>query len=49
MLLVILDSFTVVQDLSAGSDQGQQMLSEMLAKFNRFTDLEEEEDLMKEY
>jgi len=44
---VILDGFTVFQYFGAGGDQRQYMLSEMLPKFHRFTDLEEEEDLME--
>jgi len=46
MLPVVINGFAVLQDILAGSDQRQQMLSKTLPKFNRFTDLEEEKDLM---
>ncbi len=46
MFLVILDGFAIVQDFRAGSDQRQQMLCKTLPKFNRFTDLKEEKDLI---
>jgi hypothetical protein len=46
MPLVLPNGFAVFQDFLAGSDQRQQMLPKTLPKFNRFTDLEEEKDLM---
>jgi len=46
MLPVVIDGFAVLQDILAGSDQRQQMLRKALPKFNRFTDLEEEKDLV---
>ena len=45
MVPVILDRLAVLQYFRAGSDQGQQMLSKTLPKFNRPTDLKEEKDL----
>ena len=46
MFPVIIDGFAVLQDVRAGSDQRQQMLSKTLPKFNRFTDLKEKKDLI---